>query len=64
MTGPDLFRREALDHWAPGAEGADAVEVSTPWLRWVSWLLAVTLVVGILVAFTAWRWATPGDGNG
>ncbi|MGH8992588.1 MAG: hypothetical protein ACRDZ7_13860 [Acidimicrobiia bacterium] len=53
MTGgPDHFRREALDHRDPGAEGDDSVPLATPWLRWVSWLLVVALAAGLALALT------------
>ncbi|MDP8931699.1 MAG: hypothetical protein M3O70_24810 [Actinomycetota bacterium] len=53
MTVPaDLFREEALEFWTRQRGPSAVLRLSSPWLRWLYWIVLGIALAGLALAFT------------
>ena len=47
----ELFRREALDYWSRQRGPGAVLRVTSPWVRWLYWIVLALVVVSLVLTF-------------
>lgn len=47
----DLFRQEALDYWSRQRGPGAVLRITTPWVRWLYWIVLALVVAGLALTF-------------